>query len=372
MNIVNSGNRFQVYGEEVMTYRKLPVASYDVAFSKMSGFFLTSRSDLTVTEPKVYGGNAYRVEKVMKSYGLSNRNFGVLLSGQKGIGKSLFIRMLAQRAITEELPVIIVADAIPGIAGFIASIQQDCVVVFDEFEKTFAQHDDYKPQDDMLSLFDGIDGGHKLFVVTCNDINQLSPYMLNRPGRFHYHFTIGAPDQDEVREYLKDNVEPEYAGAIEDVVNLSCLVDMPYDYLRAIAFELNQGYPLREVMSDLNITRASVMRFDVDAYSRKGTLYHAWNENINMLEPTSYKYMTLRNTDTNMSFNIQFYPGEARIESGHYVIDKRIEMPVFEEDDFMNLPADQRTDAADAMNADPIVRLVLTKCPAREVARLLV
>ena len=40
MNIVNSGNRFQIYGEDVRTFKELPVASYDVAFSKMSGFYL--------------------------------------------------------------------------------------------------------------------------------------------------------------------------------------------------------------------------------------------------------------------------------------------------------------------------------------------
>ena len=31
--------------------------------------------------------------------------------------------------------------------------------------------------------------------------------MINRPGRFHYHFIMGIPTGDEVREYMEDQVE---------------------------------------------------------------------------------------------------------------------------------------------------------------------
>ena len=147
MNIVNAGNQFQVYGEDVKTYRQLPVGSYNVEFHKMRGFFLTERSDLTVTEEKIYGDSEYKVRKVMRSYYLSDRNFGVLLSGQKGIGKSLFVRLVAQKAIESGLPVIVVSSAVPGLAEFISSIDQNCVVVFDEFEKTFAKQEDWNPQE---------------------------------------------------------------------------------------------------------------------------------------------------------------------------------------------------------------------------------
>ena len=50
MNVVNSGSRFQIYGEDVKTYRTLPVGSYEVEFHKMIGFYLTSRPDLVVNE----------------------------------------------------------------------------------------------------------------------------------------------------------------------------------------------------------------------------------------------------------------------------------------------------------------------------------
>ena len=34
MNIVNSGNRFQVYGEDVKTFKELPIKSYNIEFNK--------------------------------------------------------------------------------------------------------------------------------------------------------------------------------------------------------------------------------------------------------------------------------------------------------------------------------------------------
>ena len=178
MNIVNSGSRYQIYGEDVKTYRELPIGSYDVNFHKMMGFYLTARHDLVVNEEKVYGNSEVKINKVLQSYRLmSNRNFGVLLSGQKGIGKSLFVRLLAEKAIAMSYPVIVVSTAIPGIADFLSSIDQDVVVVFDEFEKTFKPQEDYNPQDEMLSLFDGMDGGHKLFVVTCNELGDINKYI---------------------------------------------------------------------------------------------------------------------------------------------------------------------------------------------------
>lgn len=173
MNIIKAGSRYQIYGEDLNTYDKLPVRSYDVVFNKKQGFFLVARPDLVVKEEKVYGNHKQRVAKVMKSFKQTDRNFGVILSGQKGIGKSLMARLLAEEGIANGMPVITVTDYIPGIASFLSSIEQEVIVIFDEFEKTFSKLDDQPdPQEEMLSLFDGLDGGKKLFVITCNEVRR--------------------------------------------------------------------------------------------------------------------------------------------------------------------------------------------------------
>lgn len=378
MNIVNAGSRYQVYGEDVKTFRDLPIGSYNVEFNKMTGFYLTARHDLTVTEDKIYGSSSAKVDKVMKSYHLMDRNFGVLLSGQKGIGKSLFVRLVADRAIQDSLPVIVVSCAIPGLADFISSIDQDCVVIFDEFEKTFAKQEDWNPQDELLSLFDGIDGGHKLFIVTCNKLEDISQYMLNRPGRFHYHFAMCAPAQDEVREYMMDKVLPEYQEAIEDVVNLSGVIDMPYDFLRAICFELNQGYSLKEAMSDLNITRVNRMKFDIKLYLSNGLCFEAWSERVNLGDHESH-YLRVRRykekegkDDFPTEFTTYFIPALAHMVGDEYIINEKLSFPHWDADDFYELDDERAKEMAQIMNECKIDRMVLKKVPDYGPARYLV
>ena len=109
MNVVHSGDTFQIYGDALKTYDKLPLGTYDVCFHKMMGFYLTSHSDLVVNEDKIYGSSPAKVEKVLRGFQAVDRNFGVILSGRKGIGKSLFARQLAVRAKDYNLPLIIVS-----------------------------------------------------------------------------------------------------------------------------------------------------------------------------------------------------------------------------------------------------------------------
>ena len=371
MNIVNSGNRFQIYGEDVRTFKELPVASYDVAFSKMSGFYLAERKDLQVTEKKIYGNLEYKTCKVMRSYKLADRNFGVLLSGQKGIGKSLFVRLLARQAINIGIPVIVVSKAVPGIETFISSIDQDCVVIFDEFEKTFAEVDNWNPQDDLLSLFDGIDGGHKLFIITCNDLDKISEYMINRPGRFHYHITIDAPSEEEVRGYLVDNVDPKYADIIENIVKLSISIDLPYDYLRAIVFEINQGYDIKEIMSDLNITRTNDIYYDVTVYMESGATFKAYSQKIDFVSSRGgATYFWVRNNETELCFETCVVTDNVKVANGKLIVDKGFQNPIFDKSDFRNLPRDQRDAAVEKANNDSIKYIELTKCPNVSVKRL--
>ena len=336
MNVINAGSRYQIYGEDVKTYQKLPVGTYLVNFVPMQGFSLSIRNDLAVTEDKIYGSSMTKVNKVMRSYDAVDRNFGVLLSGQKGIGKSLFVRLLAEEAIKHGMPVITVTAAAPGIANFISSIEQDCVVIFDEFEKTFTITEDENQQDALLSLFDGMDGGHKLFVVTCNDLDHMSQYMLNRPGRFHYHFTMMPPTPNEVEEYMKDKLLPEYQHNIHDIVNLANIVDMPYDYLRAIAFELNQGYSLKEAMSDLNITRTDDTRFEITAILSNGLRFEAWDVKLD-LNDHSQRFVHVRRYEKDNyphEFTLYIVPAAAKIVGKDFVIDERINQPHWGSYDF--------------------------------------
>ena len=269
MNIVNSGSKYMIYGEDVKTFKTLPADTYTVNFNQMAGYSLSLHNDLSVNE-KIYGPYIKKVDKVLKTFSITNRNLGVILSGPKGVGKSMFARQLAKRGKENSLPLIIVNNNYPGIEDFISSIHQECIVLFDEFEKNFKDDDDNNPQEKLLSLFDGIDDGKKLFVITCNRPRELNEYLLNRPGRFHYHFTITVPTKEEVREYMNDNLVGDARQYIDKLVNASSSYKFTYDILRAIAFELNNGYELNETLEDLNISKDIIIRVTAEAIFTNG------------------------------------------------------------------------------------------------------
>lgn len=308
MNVVNAGSKFQIFGEDLKTYHNLPIGSYEVCFNKMSGFYLVAHSDLQINEEKIYGNHQQKVEKILRAFNDVDRNLGVILSGQKGIGKSLFARVLATEAVKEEIPLIIVSQYIPGIASFISSIEQTTIVLFDEFEKTFGKCDNVDPQEEMLSLFDGIDSGKKLFVITCNEINKLNDYLLNRPGRFHYHLTLTNPNPAEIRMYLQDKLSPRYHSTIDQVVNFSLCTNVTYDYLRAIAFELNHGYSFEESLMDLNILKENRIYFNITVEFTDGTIDEAHNEHINL-----YSNCFNRIWFYNSKIGIEFMPTDIKV-----------------------------------------------------------
>lgn len=254
MRVVESGRKYKFYNNAITTYEQLPAKTYRVAFNDQEGFSLVETHDLEMTETKVYGQHLEKVDKVLNALDKVKRNLGVILSGDKGIGKSLFSKMLGIKAKENEVPVILVDEYIPGIANFLDDIEQTVMVLFDEYDKTFDENK-YNCQAEMLSLFDGMSAGKKLFVITCNKIDELSSFLLNRPGRFHYHFRFAYPTVDEIQAYMEDKLEEQYYGEIENVIAFSLRMKLNYDCLRAIAFELNTGSSFKEAIEDLNILR---------------------------------------------------------------------------------------------------------------------
>ena len=373
MNVVNFGSNYQIYGENVKTYKELPALSYDVCFSKEMGFFLTQRPNLIPNEEKIYGSHEKKVRKVMNSFSAFNRNLGLILSGQKGIGKSLFARLLANEAHLQGYPVILVNSYIPGIDNFLATIEQEVVIIFDEFEKNFQKQDrdaNHNPQDDMLSLFDGMNNGKKLFVITCNDANLLSSYLLNRPGRFHYHFTIGAPEANEIREYLTDKLAAEYYHYIDDVIRFSNISNVTYDLLRAIAFELNQGETFNDALQILNIRRNDNIFYDIIAYCSNGETYYGYHYCIDLLSKnTTCQAIGL----TSMNFKDKKYIGII-FDIGNFTHEKdgglRIEgsavKPNIDEDDYWDMSEEQREKEMAKDRARQFDYIVLKRCDIYE------
>ena len=257
MHIVESGKRYRIFNNAITTYDQLPPKTYRVDYDPETRIFsLLEAHDFEIPETKIYGQHLDKVKKVLNSMDKMNRNLGVILSGDKGIGKSLFSKCLGLKARKKGIPVILVNEYHEVIANFLEEIEQTVMILFDEYDKTFDEKK-HNCQAEMLSLFDGVSAGKKLFVITCNEIQSLSQYLINRPGRFHYHFRFLYPTADEIRDYMEDKLDKQYYDEIENVIAFSVRMNLNYDCLRSIAFELNNGLKFQEAINDLNIIRIS-------------------------------------------------------------------------------------------------------------------
>lgn len=247
-NIIKMGSTYKVFGEGVEGVDKLPNTTLLVSFSDMSGYSLEEQDPFVVTK-KIYGSHEAKADKVLKSFEGSKQNLGVMYGGLKGTGKSISSQLIAQRANENGYPVLIVKNDYPGLNDFLNSIQQEIVVIFDEFEKSFKK----EAQDALLNLFDGFSYSKKLFVITYNEEHKLTPYVKSRPGRFRYRFNFDTLSDQIIEEYLLDNLTNPNKSDIKSIQFFNGRIRMTFDYLNAICAELNQGYSLSETMEDLNI-----------------------------------------------------------------------------------------------------------------------
>ena len=311
MKIVHTAGTYRIFESNLETYDQLPTGFYQVMFSKGSGFFLSNFHPLSVAH-KVYGNHKEKVNKVMRSFNAFQRNLGVILSGSKGTGKTLFSRLLANEMVIAGFPVIVVKDYVPGLADFIDSIDQEVMVLFDEFDKTFGGirpgDNEADPQTGLLSMFDGTGNGKRLFVITCNGLQKLSEYLVNRPGRFHYHFRFEYPTSEEIQAYLNDNLDAEYASEIPKVVFFSRKVALNYDCLRAIVFELNLGVPFEKAIQDLNIINLNKENYDLTLHFTDGTTLKAWKVPLDLFDLEADKQVSLYDENGEYTGIVEFDP----------------------------------------------------------------
>lgn len=324
MKVINTGNIYEVYDDSLRVFDTLPPQTYVVRCSQNKGFYMEKYVELEIKDRKIYGVHTEKADKVLSSYGKFDRNLGVILSGDKGIGKSLFAKLLSKKAIESGLPVIVVDRYVPGIASYLEAIRHEAVVLFDEFDKTFgevsARDGEATPQTELLSMFDGISNGKKLFVITCNDLSKLNSYLINRPGRFHYHFRFDYPIDEDIRAYLTDNVREEFLDEIEKAVAFASRISLNFDCLRAISFELNNGTSFEEAISDLNILKVDREKFKLALHFKDGSKL-VNEECIDMFDGPHRTYFTLKGEDEDF-INVEFDPDDAEFDAvnGEYFI----------------------------------------------------
>ena len=290
MKVINFGdNTYRIFGDDLKVEGKLPAGTYDVLFSEMSGYSLIKRADFETTT-KVYGPHKELVNQMITRYEQFNSNFGVILGGRKGTGKTMTARLLSEAFKTKDIPTIIISKATPGLPDFIQSIEQEVFILFDEFEKVFPKGspDTKDLQSQFLPVFDGLSNTKHFYMVTINDYNKLNDYFLGRTGRFYYNITFDAIGKDEITEILTDKLDKSLKLDINRLSFILSIIDVNYDQLMSIIKELNLGSSIDYIFKYLNLDLSKTltnMTYDVKIFFKNGDIAEEQNLYVNIMNP---------------------------------------------------------------------------------------
>ena len=238
---VKDGNTYTPFNEANLdTHKEIPVGVYLVREKPMGGPMYFELTDNFAMPTKMYGDTEVRAERILTTFHSRTASTGVLLSGEKGSGKTLLAKMVAIRS---GLPVILINAPWHGdkFNTFMQALAQPAVVLFDEFEKVYTNGNDEQEgtQAAILTLLDGVFASKKLFVLTCNDKYRVNEHMKNRPGRLFYALEFKGLSLEFIEQYCQDRlIDKEQVNA---VCSLSMLFrDFNFDMLQALVEEMNR------------------------------------------------------------------------------------------------------------------------------------
>lgn len=242
---------------------------YTLNFHPMQGYWLTINKDRFNVPKHIFGNVQTRVDKIAYTYATRNTSTGVLLTGDKGAGKTLLTELISNTMIDKGLPVILINNAYSG-SDFdnVISAIGECVLLFDEFGKTYggggsANNDDEgmavaggksnTNQNGLLTLLDGTQSAKRLVLLTENEKSDINNFMLNRPGRMFYHFEYNKLAEDVITEYCKHHkVKKAPRKDLLEIVRKTG--EFNFDMLKAIVEEqarFKNG--IYDIIEDMNI-----------------------------------------------------------------------------------------------------------------------
>lgn len=213
----------------------LPAGNYVIKFNPMAGYYLEMISDFPPIR-RVYGDANANADRILRTYQVKNGNLGVLLDGIKGSGKTLTARLISMKAATKGIPTLVINSPYGGedFFQFLYSIQQECVVLFDEFEKVYTD----KEQEALLTVLDGTFPSKKLFLLTSNDKSKINQHLKNRPGRIHYYLNFKGLSGEFIREYVDDVLEnKDHAPELLAICGMFAALN--FDSLHSLVWEMN-------------------------------------------------------------------------------------------------------------------------------------
>lgn len=204
MLLVNE-NKILFENGNVNSISKIPLGVWQLDYNQMKQEFFLNKKEFFKMPEKLYGGVNGDAERFLNTFAKIDSNLGVGLVGLKGSGKSLTAKQTCVLS-QDYLPVIIIDECHTGsqFNNLISSINQECIVFIDEFEKIYHSKE---LQNELLSILDGVFMGKKLFLFTSNESSKFSNYLANRPSRIHYLIEYENLNINILEEILDDKLK---------------------------------------------------------------------------------------------------------------------------------------------------------------------
>jgi len=229
----------------------LPVIYY-IKYDKTTDmYYKIPATDRFIIPDKVYGKAMEYATRVWNKYVLDSKTTGVLLTGDSGVGKTLIAELIANIALDNKISVVVIADieVTTNLIAYISTLS-NCVIMFDEFSKNTK----YDVQETSLTMFSDINNTNKLFILTENDVNTVSRFIRDRPGRIHYHMDFSKLDVDVLNEYCVDmKVNNTFLNELLTIYNKTLIFS--FDHLKALVNE-HKRYPndnIEDLIKVLNL-----------------------------------------------------------------------------------------------------------------------
>ena len=268
-----------IYSTDPHVPVKIEAGMYQLCLSPRIGLYLSHVGESFKLPEKIYDVDKTLIDRIVKSFNQSKRNLGVLLNGMKGSGKTFTAKIICNEL---KLPVIMISENLPGIPEFINTIDFDCVILVDEYEKVFTQD----TRGVLLSCMDGVQVPKQkcLYLLTTNHM-FVNENLLNRLSRIRYVKEYGDLTKDTITEIVQDRLKN--VAFTDDTIEVISKMDtISIDSVIEIIDESNlYNEKPSAFISILNCNRSVGKKYSynyqiVDA--KDGTIYH---EKLELCEP---------------------------------------------------------------------------------------
>ena len=253
-NFIKNGNNIIPFPKG-LEYELEPGKVYDLLIKTVWGervtkFTLNGEMNLPPTVYQTKKDKIF-VDRVLKNFNHSGKNTtGVLLTGDKGTGKSVTAKILAEKA---KLPIVVINPEMEEkyLEEFFKEFDQPVCILFDEVDKSFNTNK-------MLTFLDGMHKtAKKLVIMTANDEDNLSGYIKNRCSRIRYyrHYNM----LEDAKEYAELICKEKGVENIEEIVNFIVnnikypSIDNISSFIDEVIFTKEWNLSLNEVLEFMNI-----------------------------------------------------------------------------------------------------------------------